>query len=1288
MSSSRGADSASDAEGSRGSSDLDSMLGNGRSMWGLNRSSTSLVGDSIAEEGIETSYSSHQDIGQSPLIALTKARIQDLSTKRSAPTLSRLQPPRSLSSSSVPRWKGEGDELDKLSAPNLHSPRSSQSSRTFRKGGGGYIPPSIGQAPEAPLPPIPKSAPPGNAKMNGQFQAQRASFYPMNNGMSNDIQSNETDRTPFKVNKRWRRSTMTDDEVETLPDQRREQVDLYHFLQNSGEEMTGSGASNYGSRQASLQDSLTVPGTQRRGPLRKSRSQNSFRLNRRPSFLGGSKQADSAQGENGEVHRIGSHSSIGDAENSQRSSPRVLQPKLNGQEISSRSVSSSSPLASRSKKYPWEKLFSSRLDMTDSSPEQERVQPFFASSDNSRGSSLSVSSNERRLSSNGSASNVSKKNTVSTSTASSRPVSPLVESRLDSRGGASNLFGSSSSTPRQRASSLLPSINWRPRTASTVDGNSSPFNRTFSTPEQVEVEKLTTMKVDTTQFEGDAEAFVNHVLANVSRADVSAVLASSGDEIHKQALNIFMQQFYFTGNPLDIALRKLLMSLCLPKETQQIDRVMEAFAQRYNECNERLFSSNDQPYVLAFSLMMLHTDAFNKNAKQKMTKQDYIRNTASSGVPAEILAYLYDNLTFTQFIYVDDDEALSRRKSESEGSKTGSFLSAFSSNNSSSSKNRIDPYYIIATGKTHTLRAEIGNIIAEDSPFSAKGTSSSYDIEDLNRTFVNAPSIEIVTTRRPSIPAAAALGADTLTTSFSTPDREQESVVTLRVTKVGCVSRKDDIVDENKKAQSRKWRTCGMVLSSSQLLFFKDLVWTSALNQQIREQTMQNPNAEGGILITPRITYFRPDGVLALGDAIAMRDTSYTKYNHVFRLIARQGEQSRQYLIQTANEVELNDWIHKINFCAAFRASGLRIRDLDPPSSPPLDAGSPRSLSFSTFQPSQDGEVLTDKILSSPSSSPGLSIIEGSVAPGLPLIGLMRRKLNMRRKEVVPRLEAVSKRYAQCTGELEEILRFAKHLGILTPFMKVTRDRIELTAISLSLRIRQLRLDVEKYGSRKEMLELELEAGDRAARATAPADSFVEVRKGSNGELKSSTPLLPLPMLDIKSSTFHHGEGKYEIVNEEEMPTPKVHTIPIGEERRRVAPHRSLSPASFLRQQQQQHQQMDSFISQSPSTASSISTEPSLDDILGQVINVTSTSFDDEMDASQSAGGSSKSRPLSRRFKSPPLREEAERWDRSRVVKDSKRVSLVTLPDAEHLLDLSRMSLIHANGVTFEEHDE
>ena len=63
----------------------------------------------------------------------------------------------------------------------------------------------------------------------------------------------------------------------------------------------------------------------------------------------------------------------------------------------------------------------------------------------------------------------------------------------------------------------------------------------------------------------------------------------SADDFCAQALRIYMSHFDFAHNSLDVALRKLLMQMSLPPETQQIDRIVEAFAVRYEECEPGLF---------------------------------------------------------------------------------------------------------------------------------------------------------------------------------------------------------------------------------------------------------------------------------------------------------------------------------------------------------------------------------------------------------------------------------------------------------------------------------------------------------------------------------------------------------------------------------------------------------------------------------------------------------------------------------------------------------------------------
>ena len=48
---------------------------------------------------------------------------------------------------------------------------------------------------------------------------------------------------------------------------------------------------------------------------------------------------------------------------------------------------------------------------------------------------------------------------------------------------------------------------------------------------------------------------------------------------------------------------------------------MEKFAERFVSCNPDAFKSADVGYVLAYSVILLNTDAHNPQVKNKMTKQ-------------------------------------------------------------------------------------------------------------------------------------------------------------------------------------------------------------------------------------------------------------------------------------------------------------------------------------------------------------------------------------------------------------------------------------------------------------------------------------------------------------------------------------------------------------------------------------------------------------------------------------------------------------------------------------------
>ena len=125
-----------------------------------------------------------------------------------------------------------------------------------------------------------------------------------------------------------------------------------------------------------------------------------------------------------------------------------------------------------------------------------------------------------------------------------------------------------------------------------------------------------------------------------------------------------MSHSYTRGYPqFDQALRKFLSFFRLPGEAQKIDRMMMAFAQRYHAHNsDSVFASGDAAYVLAFSTIMLNTDAHNPAIRKqnKMTKVQFIGNNRGinegADLPADFLSALYDRIIEDE-IKLDDSNS-------------------------------------------------------------------------------------------------------------------------------------------------------------------------------------------------------------------------------------------------------------------------------------------------------------------------------------------------------------------------------------------------------------------------------------------------------------------------------------------------------------------------------------------------------------------------------------------------------------------------------------------------------
>ncbi|XP_061605691.1 cytohesin-3 isoform X8 [Phyllopteryx taeniolatus] len=131
------------------------------------------------------------------------------------------------------------------------------------------------------------------------------------------------------------------------------------------------------------------------------------------------------------------------------------------------------------------------------------------------------------------------------------------------------------------------------------------------------------------------------------------------DDFNIKVLQAFVELHEFADLNLVQALRQFLWSFRLPGEAQKIDRMMEAFASRYCQCNPGVFQSTDTCYVLSFAIIMLNTSLHNPNVRDKPPVERFIsmnRGINEGGdLPEELLRNLYDSIKSEPFKIPEDD---------------------------------------------------------------------------------------------------------------------------------------------------------------------------------------------------------------------------------------------------------------------------------------------------------------------------------------------------------------------------------------------------------------------------------------------------------------------------------------------------------------------------------------------------------------------------------------------------------------------------------------------------------
>uniref|UniRef100_A0A8C7ZNY9 IQ motif and Sec7 domain ArfGEF 2a n=1 Tax=Oryzias sinensis TaxID=183150 RepID=A0A8C7ZNY9_9TELE len=138
----------------------------------------------------------------------------------------------------------------------------------------------------------------------------------------------------------------------------------------------------------------------------------------------------------------------------------------------------------------------------------------------------------------------------------------------------------------------------------------------------------------------------------LSRQMIGEFLGSR-QQFNKDVLNCVLDEMDFSGMDLDDALRKFQAQIKVQGEAQRVERLVEAFSQRYCICNPvliRQFQNPDTIFILAFAIILLNTDMYSPNVKpeRKMKLEDFIKNLRGvdngQDIPRDLLVAIYGRI--------------------------------------------------------------------------------------------------------------------------------------------------------------------------------------------------------------------------------------------------------------------------------------------------------------------------------------------------------------------------------------------------------------------------------------------------------------------------------------------------------------------------------------------------------------------------------------------------------------------------------------------------------------------
>uniref|UniRef100_UPI003AAAADDF IQ motif and Sec7 domain ArfGEF 1a isoform X3 n=1 Tax=Centroberyx gerrardi TaxID=166262 RepID=UPI003AAAADDF len=157
-------------------------------------------------------------------------------------------------------------------------------------------------------------------------------------------------------------------------------------------------------------------------------------------------------------------------------------------------------------------------------------------------------------------------------------------------------------------------------------------------------------------FVPDTPVGVAHFLLQrkgLSRQMIGEFLGNRQKQFNRDVLDCVVDEMDFQGMELDEALRKFQNHIRVQGEAQKVERLIEAYSQRYCICNPtvvRQFRNPDTIFILAFAIILLNTDMYSPNVKpeRKMKLEDFVKNLRGvddgEDIPRETLIGIYERI--------------------------------------------------------------------------------------------------------------------------------------------------------------------------------------------------------------------------------------------------------------------------------------------------------------------------------------------------------------------------------------------------------------------------------------------------------------------------------------------------------------------------------------------------------------------------------------------------------------------------------------------------------------------